>query len=186
MIRYLEDFEPGQKFGSGRLSVEATRIKSFAAEFDDDEEPEDAEEAEQAEEPQGDDGPDLDGVADTLKGYIAKLREESADRRVRLKAATDELGYVQDRLERLQRREVETLAAGRMIDPGDIWARHELADALEDGDVSPELVGKLIDGLPAHWRRQNTRRMYTEPVSGATAPADYRRPSWASAVRNPR
>ena len=34
MIRYLEDFEPGQKFGSGKLSVEATRIKSFAAEFD--------------------------------------------------------------------------------------------------------------------------------------------------------
>jgi acyl dehydratase len=34
MIRYLEDFEPGQKFGSGRLSVEATRVKSFAAEFD--------------------------------------------------------------------------------------------------------------------------------------------------------
>ena len=34
MIRYLEDFEPGQKFGSGQLSVEATRIKSFAAEFD--------------------------------------------------------------------------------------------------------------------------------------------------------
>jgi len=34
MIRYLEDFEPGQKFGSGQLSVEATRIKSFATEFD--------------------------------------------------------------------------------------------------------------------------------------------------------
>ena len=34
MIRYLEDFEPGQKFGSGRLSVEPARIKSFAAEFD--------------------------------------------------------------------------------------------------------------------------------------------------------
>ena len=34
MIRYLEDFEPGQKFGSGRLRVEASRIKSFAAEFD--------------------------------------------------------------------------------------------------------------------------------------------------------
>ena len=34
MIRYLEDFEPGQKFGSAQLSVEATRIKSFAAEFD--------------------------------------------------------------------------------------------------------------------------------------------------------
>jgi acyl dehydratase len=34
MVRYLEDFEPGQKFGSGRLSVEPARIKSFAAEFD--------------------------------------------------------------------------------------------------------------------------------------------------------
>ena len=34
MIRYLEDFEPGQKYGSGQLPVEATRIKSFAAEFD--------------------------------------------------------------------------------------------------------------------------------------------------------
>jgi len=33
-IRYLEDFEPGQKFGSPRLSVDAARIKSFALEFD--------------------------------------------------------------------------------------------------------------------------------------------------------
>jgi acyl dehydratase len=31
---YLEDFQPGQKFGSGRLSFEAARIESFAAEFD--------------------------------------------------------------------------------------------------------------------------------------------------------
>jgi acyl dehydratase len=34
MTRYLEDFEPGQKFGSSRLAVDAARIKSFAAEFD--------------------------------------------------------------------------------------------------------------------------------------------------------
>jgi acyl dehydratase len=32
--RYLEDFTIGQKFGSGRLRVDAARIKSFAAEFD--------------------------------------------------------------------------------------------------------------------------------------------------------
>ncbi len=32
--RYLEDFSPGQKFGSGRLRVDRDRIKSFAAEFD--------------------------------------------------------------------------------------------------------------------------------------------------------
>lgn len=31
---YLEDFSPGQKFGSGKLRVESDRIKSFAAEFD--------------------------------------------------------------------------------------------------------------------------------------------------------
>ncbi len=33
-MRYLEDFTPGQKFGSGRARVDAARIKSFAAEFD--------------------------------------------------------------------------------------------------------------------------------------------------------
>jgi acyl dehydratase len=34
MVRYLEDFEPGQKFGSDRFWVNRDRIKSFAAEFD--------------------------------------------------------------------------------------------------------------------------------------------------------
>jgi acyl dehydratase len=32
--RYLEDFAPGQTFGSGQLKVDRERIKSFAAEFD--------------------------------------------------------------------------------------------------------------------------------------------------------
>ena len=32
--RYLEDFEAGQTFRSGRIRVDADRIKTFAAEFD--------------------------------------------------------------------------------------------------------------------------------------------------------
>ncbi len=32
--RYLEDFAVGQTFGSGRLRIDADRIKTFAAEFD--------------------------------------------------------------------------------------------------------------------------------------------------------
>jgi acyl dehydratase len=32
--RYLEDFEAGQSFGSGRTRIDTDRIKSFAAEFD--------------------------------------------------------------------------------------------------------------------------------------------------------
>jgi acyl dehydratase len=32
--RYLEDFEVGQRFSSGRLQIEKERIKTFAAEFD--------------------------------------------------------------------------------------------------------------------------------------------------------
>jgi acyl dehydratase len=32
--KYLEDFAPGQTYGSGRLTVDEVRIKSFAAEFD--------------------------------------------------------------------------------------------------------------------------------------------------------
>ena len=31
---YLDDFQVGQKFGSGRLRVETNQIKAFAAEFD--------------------------------------------------------------------------------------------------------------------------------------------------------
>ena len=34
IARYLEDFAVGQTFRSGRLSVEAERIRTFAAEFD--------------------------------------------------------------------------------------------------------------------------------------------------------
>ena len=33
-VRYLEDFEVGQTFGSGRLVVDPERIRQFAAEFD--------------------------------------------------------------------------------------------------------------------------------------------------------
>ena len=32
--RYLEDFQAGQTFGSGRIHIDADRLKSFAAEFD--------------------------------------------------------------------------------------------------------------------------------------------------------
>jgi acyl dehydratase len=32
--RYLDDFAVGQTFGSGRIVVDETRIKTFAAEFD--------------------------------------------------------------------------------------------------------------------------------------------------------
>ena len=32
--RYLDEFAVGEKFGSGRLHIDAARIKSFAAEFD--------------------------------------------------------------------------------------------------------------------------------------------------------
>jgi len=32
--RYLEDYAAGQKFGSGRITVGAAKIKAFAAEFD--------------------------------------------------------------------------------------------------------------------------------------------------------
>jgi acyl dehydratase len=33
-IMYLDDFRPGQKYGSGTLRVEAADIKAFAAQFD--------------------------------------------------------------------------------------------------------------------------------------------------------
>ena len=33
-MRYLEDFEPGQQFGSGSVTVDAEQIKAFAKQFD--------------------------------------------------------------------------------------------------------------------------------------------------------
>ncbi len=33
-VRYLEDFAVGQRYGSGRISVDEARIKAFAGEFD--------------------------------------------------------------------------------------------------------------------------------------------------------
>ena len=33
-MKYLEDFEPGQQFGSGSITVDAEQIKSFAKQFD--------------------------------------------------------------------------------------------------------------------------------------------------------
>ena len=33
-VHYLDDFAVGQTYGSGRIKIEADRIKSFAAEFD--------------------------------------------------------------------------------------------------------------------------------------------------------
>ena len=33
-VRYLEDFAPGQTYRSGRMRVDAERVKAFAAEFD--------------------------------------------------------------------------------------------------------------------------------------------------------
>jgi len=32
--KYLEDFAPGQTYRSGRVRIDAERIKTFAAEFD--------------------------------------------------------------------------------------------------------------------------------------------------------
>jgi acyl dehydratase len=33
-MRYLEDFEPGQEFGSGSITIDAGQIKAFAKQFD--------------------------------------------------------------------------------------------------------------------------------------------------------
>lgn len=92
----------------------------------------------------GDEQPDNPAAA-------AKGRENSKLRQ-RLRTTTA-------RLETMQRRDVERLAAVHLQDGADIWRDGlALADALtEDGDVDPGKVAELAKAVLAshgHWRRQ--------------------------------
>lgn len=141
-----------------------------------------------AQEPMPDDdpdGPDFDSIPDGLKGYVSKLRRSEADKRTRLKTTADELAYTQERLERLQRREIEGLAASTMAQPSDLWLTTELADLLDDGDVSADKVDQAVADLAQshpHWMK--SRPPYRGPLySGASGRGEYRPASWASALR---
>ena len=122
-------------------------------------------------------------MLDSEHSDTAKPKSRDAKNRIELK-------QTKERLERMQRREIERLAADKLSDPQDVWlAGVAVGDVCnEEGDVDPELVGKAIDALVEkhpHWQASRPETPRRGLTSGATSPAQRRAPSWADALRQP-
>lgn len=112
--------------------------------------------------------------------------------RDRLSQAEAERDALRERVDRMQRGEVERLVANRLADPGDVWRDGaQLADLLDDdGHVDPAKVDTLAAGLldaHKHWAttsappRRNPASGGSGLKSGASSGEDYRRPSFTDA-----
>lgn len=85
-----------------------------------------------------------------------KAAQKAAKYRTELRTAQAERDALSERLNTLQRREVERLAGEKMAEGGDIWlSGTELTDMLdEDGNVDVERVSEAVSGIVAskpHW-----------------------------------
>lgn len=81
---------------------------------------------------------------------------QAAKYRTRLRDTEAQRDQLQQRVETMQRKEVERLAGARLADGGDVWlAGTELANMLDEaGDVDASKVGELVDEITAnrpHW-----------------------------------
>ena len=121
-----------------------------------------------------------DTADDTTKGSSRDARN-----RVELKAT-------KERLERMQRSEVERIAATKLASAADVWLDGLTVEALlnDDGDLDPEKLEAHLDALleaRPHWRAapkagQHPRRGLMQ--SGAVSAGQQQSPSWANAIRS--
>lgn len=136
-------------------------------------------------EPQG--GGDND--QDQPKGRQARRDEQARQRAAELETERDALAA---RVEALQTREVEAIAANTLAQPGDLLALsgHQLADFLdENGEVDPGAVAAALDQLIES--RPGLHKGATPPrghhdwghsrTNGAYAPGGGGSKSWAEA-----
>jgi hypothetical protein len=123
-----------------------------------------------------------DAVPDDQPTGQAKLRR-------RAQAAEAERDALQQRLEVLQRGEVERHAATALADPSDLWTvGTDLGAVLDDaGNIDPAKVDAVVADVLAshsHWAvsTPQPRRQYAHPVSGASAqPTAPRSDPWVKA-----
>lgn len=117
---------------------------------------------------------------------------EAAKYRRRLRDTEAERDALAQRVEAMQRGEVERLAGSRLADPADIWRDGATVTDLlgDDGSIDNTKVDGLLDGLVkshSHWAA--TPAAQTPPrgglKSGASATTPPKPKSWAEAIRNP-
>ena len=119
------------------------------------------------------DTPDAESRRDTR--YRQRLRETEAERDALLQ-----------RVEHMQRGEVQRLTADRLADPEDLWRETELADLLDErGNIDTTKVdgrvGALLEEHP-HWATPVPRVVDSRKLkSGAHAPQGPRKDPWVSA-----
>ncbi len=107
--------------------------------------------------------------------YRQRLRETEAQRDTLLQ-----------RVEHMQRNEVQRLTADRLADPQDLWRETELGDLLDDdGHIDTTKVdgrvGALLEEHP-HWATPTPRTVNANALkSGASAPEGPRKDPWVSA-----
>lgn len=116
---------------------------------------------------------------------------EAAKYRHKLRDTEKQLAAMTERVEAIQRSEVERIAASKLADPADVWRDGaKLADVLDDdGNVDSGKVDNLIDNLVkshSHWAvaKPQAPRPRAGLTSGATKPADHRQATWADALRH--
>lgn len=96
-------------------------------------------------------GPDGVSDGDRERGEDGRLlSREAASYRRQLRETQSERDGLRDRLDGLQRSEVERLASGAgLAVPGDVWLHNPSLDALRDeaGAIDAEAVSGLVDAL---------------------------------------
>lgn len=122
--------------------------------------------------------------ADDTSGEVAKLRKEAARHRTAARDAEAERDTLRQRVETLQRREVERMVAGRLAVPNDIWRFGvELPELLDDdSDVSEDKVREAVDALAAE-RPNLTARKRVDLGQGNRSSLSTQ-PSWHEVLRS--
>ena len=103
---------------------------------------------------------------------LAALHRENTSFRRRLRETETGRDQLAQRLERMQRGEVERQAAGHgMSTPSDLWLLvQDLGELLVDGELNPDRVGERVQGILRErpsWRR--TRPDYGSGARGVTS-----------------
>lgn len=135
----------------------------------------------------GDEGASTDtDTPEVPTGTDEKQDRRDARYRQRLRETEAERDALLQRVEHMQRGEVQRLTADRLADPQDLWRETELADLLDEhGNIDTtkvdSRVGALLGEHP-HWATPTPRVVDSRKLkSGAHAPEGPRKDPWVSA-----
>lgn len=119
---------------------------------------------------------------DQPTGDVAALRREAAARRRALREVEAERDGLRSRLDDSDRREVERLAAERLVEPSDLWLATSIeAMRAEDGTIDMDRARAelaRVEQEKPHWRKPSMNLH-----QGAREPAPPAGPSFGDAVK---